>query len=100
MISFTTTDRHESKIKQRKNQMNNISEFRKSQNELYLKYSLEDTKIIVLSNRNVKKITKFSLQAILFLSSVELQGALRGILCAPKENPKAPCAFLPHTVAP
>ena len=55
MISFTTTDRHESKIKQRKNQMNNISEFRKSQNELYLKYSLEDTKIVVLSNRNAKK---------------------------------------------
>ena len=100
MISFTTTDRHESKIKQRKNQMNNISEFRKSQNELYLKYSLEDTKVVVLSNRNAKKITKFFLQAILFLSSVELQGALRGILCALKENPKAPCAFLPHTVAP
>ena len=55
MISFTTTDRHESKIKQRKNQMNNVSEFRKSQNELYLKYSLEDTKIVVLSNRNAKK---------------------------------------------
>ena len=35
--------------------MNNISEFRKSQNELYLKYSLEDTKIVVLSNRNAKK---------------------------------------------
>ena len=55
MISFAITDRHESKIKQRKIQMNNISEFRKSQNELYLKYSLEDTKIVVLSNRNAKK---------------------------------------------
>ena len=80
--------------------MNNISEFRKSQNELYLKYSLEDTKIVVLSNRNTKKNNEILTPNNIVSELSGVTGALRGILCAPKENPKAPCAFLPHTVAP